>query len=620
MVERAPDSRYDIVVVGGGHAGCEAALASARMGLSTLLLTIRVGDIARMPCNPAIGGLGKGQLVREIDALGGEMGLCIDRAGIQFRMLNRGRGPAVWSPRAQADKARYHERMLDALESCEGLDVSRGEATGVIIEGGRAAGVTVEGGAGIRAGKVVLALGTFPNGLMHIGEQTIRGGREGEPPSEMLSDMLLEAGFERGRLKTGTPPRLLRATIDLDRCEEQAGDPEPSPFSFRTERIERPQVCCHITWTNERTHRLIRDNLDRAPLFSGQIRGTGPRYCPSIEDKVVRFADRPRHQVFLEPEGLDSEEIYVNGISTSLPSDVQEEMVRTIAGLESAEIARYGYAIEYDFFPPRQIHATMESRRVAGLYFAGQVNGTSGYEEAAAQGVLAGINAALSTFGRQPLVLRRSEAYIGVLADDLVTKEIEDPYRMFTSRAEHRLALRQDNADERLMRYGARCGLLPKALWEEMAESRRRVLCAWRRLASGRAGDSSALGLVRRGRAGIEDAWARAGNGPLGLSEREKESLAVRIKYEGYIRRQRRTAERMKALETIRIPEGFRYGEVGAISAEAREKLERFRPDTLGQASRIDGVRAADLSVLHVLLERERRARRVPGEEKKAEG
>ena len=461
---------YDLIVVGGGHAGCEAALAGARMGAGTLLVTIRRGDIARMPCNPAIGGLAKGQLVREIDALGGEMGLCIDTAGIQFRMLNRAKGPAVWSPRAQADKAAYHERMMRAIDGQEGLDLLEAPVGSVIMEGGEAKGIRIAGGDEIRARKVILALGTFPAGLMHIGERQIPGGREGEPPSAGLAGMLEGSGLETARLKTGTPPRLDRGTIDFSRCEEQPGDEDPVPFSFRTEILEVEQVPCHITWTGEETHRLIRANIDRAPLFSGQIRGTGPRYCPSIEDKVVRFAEKGRHQIVLEPEGRDTEEIYVNGLSTSLPEDIQERMVRSVPGLESAGIIRYGYAIEYDFIPPRQIHSSLESRGVKGLYLAGQINGTSGYEEAAAQGLVAGINAARSLRGGEPFLPARNEAYIGVLMDDLVTKEITEPYRMFTSRAEYRLSLRQDNADERLLKYAVRFGLLPKDQWERMKE------------------------------------------------------------------------------------------------------------------------------------------------------
>ena len=600
---------YDVIVAGGGHAGCEAALACARMGMATLLVTIRRGDIARMPCNPAIGGLAKGQLVREIDALGGEMGLCIDHAGIQFRMLNRSKGPAVWSPRAQADKAAYHERMMEAIEAEERLDLLEAEITGLEMAGGAVTGVVTADGRELSAKKVILALGTFPNGLMHIGEKQIPGGREGEPPSRGLSDWLAGAGLERERLKTGTPPRLVKGSVDFSRCELQPGDEDPSPFSFRTGRLVVEQVPCHITWTGEKTHAIINANIHRAPLFSGQIQGAGPRYCPSIEDKVVRFSEKPRHQIFLEPEGRDSEEIYVNGLSTSLPADVQLEMVRSVPGLEGAEIARYGYAIEYDYFPPHQIHATLESKRIAGLYFAGQVNGTSGYEEAAAQGLIAGINAALVLHGRGPFVPGRSEAYIGVLIDDLVTKEIREPYRMFTSRAEYRLSLRQDNADERLLKYAARFGLLPYGQWERMIEARKSIQHARRRLeaenvTTGDAGTVRAARLLQRPGVSLDDIEPLLPAGPLDLRKRERESLEIDMKYRGYIRRQARTVEKLKRMERRKIPDDFKYGEIEALSTEAREKLEKFRPETLGKAARLAGVRVSDVSVLMVFLEK----------------
>jgi len=621
MIIEQPKESYDIVVVGAGHAGCEAALAAARMGFGTLLVTMSIENVARMPCNPAIGGLAKGQLVREIDALGGEMALCIDETGIQFRMLNRAKGPAVWSPRAQADKFQYHKRMLKALEDQENLELLEGEVTSIGVMGGRVVGVEVNGEVFVNTKKVVLALGTFPNGLMHIGDDSFPGGREGEPPSNRLSDNLEELGIERRRLKTGTPARLLKSTVDFSRCTEQKGDEEPFPFSFRTRIRPRNLVSCYITYTNEKTHELIRRNLHRSPLFAGKIKGIGPRYCPSIEDKVVRFPDRTRHQLFLEPEGLDSDETYINGLSTSLPRDVQEEMLKTIPGLEDAEIVRYGYAIEYDFYPPYQIYPSLESRKIEGLYFAGQVNGTSGYEEAAAQGLMAGINAVLSLRGEEPLVLGRHQAYIGVLIDDLVTKEIDEPYRMFTSRAEHRLLLRQDNADERLYRFAVRLGLLPRSIWEEMIARRRRIARAATalqkkripaavcnpilvKLGEGEVGEPTrASKLIQRPRIRIEHLEGVLEDIIGTLSKEEMQALEIRIKYDGYIKRQKRMAETVLQMDNVRIPEAFSF-DIEALSTESREKLKRFKPLTLGQASRISGVRFSDLSILMVYLKK----------------
>ncbi|MBD3180476.1 MAG: tRNA uridine-5-carboxymethylaminomethyl(34) synthesis enzyme MnmG [Candidatus Latescibacteria bacterium] len=616
------ENRYGVIVVGAGHAGCEAALAAARMGVETLIVTLSLTDIAGMPCNPAVGGLAKGQLVREIDALGGEIGLAIDETGIQFKMLNRSKGEAVWSPRAQADKEAYHLRMLRALKQQKRLEIIEDEAVDLIAGEGEVHGVVLKSGRSIGAEKVILTLGTFPNGLMHTGEDQVPGGRVGEPPAGEISDCLAESGFIRGRLKTGTPPRLARGTIDFSRCEIQPGDTDPRPFSFRTEKIESEQVSCHITYTNREAHKLIMDNIDRAPLFSGQIKGVGPRYCPSIEDKVVRFRDKQRHQLFLEPEGLNSDLTYVNGLATSLPRDVQEGILKLVPGLEDARIVRYGYAIEYDFFPPHQIHASMETRRMKNLYFAGQINGTSGYEEAAAQGIMAGINSARSICGTGPLVLRRDQAYIGVLIDDLVTKDISEPYRMFTSRVEYRLQLRQDNADRRLFRYGVKNGLLDRGWWEGMVSESRNVVRAEVRLFSekldpeicsevlgGRENDKivgrkPAGELVLRPEVELEEVEPYLPGGRLDLSEKERESLKIRLKYRGYIEKQRRNARKMLKMEKMRIPERFEYAGIEAISTEAREKLEEFRPETLGQASRIAGVRRADLSVLMVLLER----------------
>ncbi len=614
---------YEVIVIGAGHAGIEAALAASRMGHETLLVTMSLEDVARMPCNPAIGGLAKGQLVREIDALGGEMALAIDETGIQFRMLNKAKGPAVWSPRAQADKQAYHRRMMAALEDQEHLTLMEGEATDIAATDEAVKGVVIGDDTLIHCNKIICCLGTFPNGVMHIGEESFPGGREGQPPSCRLADRIASLGIERGRLKTGTPARLARESIDFSRCETQPGDDVPAPFSFRTRRIDRPQAPCHITYTNERTHAAIRENLDRSPLFAGRIKGIGPRYCPSIEDKVVRFADRERHQIFLEPEGLESEEIYVNGLSTSLPRDVQERMIRTIPGLEESRIVRYGYAIEYDYYPPHQILPTLESRVVRGLYFAGQVNGTSGYEEAAAQGIVAGINAALSLEGRPAFTLGRHQAYIGVLVDDLVTKEIDEPYRMFTSSAEHRLVLRQDNADERLFRYGVRYGLLPRDLWGGTIGRRKSVARARRTLeglslsadtlpgsadAAGKGaqrGKIGAMDLLKRPEVRLRDLEAQIPPGTLDLDDRGRGALEISAKYEGYIARQRKFIERMIDLERMRIPEDFSY-DIGALSAEARIKLAKFRPVTLGQASRISGVRSSDISILMIFLGRRR--------------
>jgi tRNA uridine 5-carboxymethylaminomethyl modification enzyme len=621
-------NKYDILVVGGGHAGCEAALVASRMGFSVLVITMTINDIAGMPCNPAIGGLAKGQLVREIDALGGEMGRVIDETGIQFKMLNKSKGPAVWSPRAQADKKTYHERMLKALREQRGLDIVEAEATGIIVESGRVVSVEINGGEKISAERVILALGTFPNGLMHIGEKKIPGGRRGEPPARGLTNQLASMGFEKRRLKTGTPPRLKKETVDFSKCEPQPGDHNPSPFSFRTTGIDREQILCYVTHTNKFVHELITRNIDRAPIYSGQIEGTGPRYCPSIEDKVVRFSEKERHQLFLEPEGLESEEIYVNGLATSLPVDIQEEMIKHIRGLEDASIVKYGYAIEYDFFPPHQIYSSLESKRVKGLYFAGQVNGTSGYEEAAAQGIMAGINASLALRGESPLILRRNQAYIGVLIDDLVTKEIDEPYRMFTSRAEYRLLLRQDNADERLLKYAVRYGLLPKEQWKEGIKRRKRVIRAGIRLSgetitkdicnkalkevggkevgeAKRAGD-----LLSRPEVELNMLEKYLPDGPLKLSGREKRSLEIRAKYSGYIKRQGKMAERFIKMDMMKIPQNFSYMDIGALSMEAREKMEKFKPETLGQASRLAGVRAADLSIIMVMLEKDRKEKR----------
>jgi tRNA uridine 5-carboxymethylaminomethyl modification enzyme len=621
--------KYDVLVIGGGHAGLEASHAAASMGCSTALVTMDKFAVGRMSCNPAIGGTAKGHLVREIDALGGIMGILADNTGIQFRMLNKSKGPAVWSPRCQSDRKLYSEAAYQLISSTPNLDIIEESVIEIITDGNKVKGVLTASGKEIQCTTLVLSSGTFLNGLMHTGLKSTKGGRFGEQPSVGITESLHKLGFESARLKTGTPPRIKKASINFDILEIQDGDPNPQPFSHFTDRSKFPfldQVPCHITYTDREVHAILEKGFKESPMFTGVIKGTGPRYCPSIEDKIVRFADKERHQLFLEPEGLDSDLIYVNGFSTSLPADIQIEALHKIKGLEDCELVRPGYAVEYDFFPPRQVDLTLETKLIDGLYFAGQINGTSGYEEAAAQGLIAGINAAAKIKGLPEFVLKRSEAYIGVLIDDLVVKSTEEPYRMFTSRAEHRLLLRQDNADRRLFLYGNRYGLISADSLQKISEDEslinnsitlfntlklhaRKVNSFLENRGLAEIDSTETISkLCKRPELTVKDVVGLLNKGTdplidtLLLNEKALEQVEIELKYEGYIKRQYDMVERMEKYESAKIPLTLNYHNVKALSTEGREKLNKVKPRSIGQASRISGVTPSDISILLVYL------------------
>jgi tRNA uridine 5-carboxymethylaminomethyl modification enzyme len=623
--------KYDIVVIGGGHAGIEAAHAGAKMGCDVALITMDKYALGRMSCNPAIGGTAKGHLVREVDALGGIMAGIADRTGIQFRMLNRSKGPAVWSPRCQSDRKLYAEEAYRVLSNIKGIDIIEDSAVEILAENGRVVGINLASRGFLAGSAVILSSGTFLNGKMHTGLSSAVGGRYGEKTSLGITESLIKLGFEAGRLKTGTPPRLAKGSINWNILEEQPGDEDPQPFSFQTNKDDfpyLPQLSCHITHTDESVHKILEKGFDSSPLFKGIIQGVGPRYCPSIEDKIVRFAEKKHHQLFLEPEGLDGDQIYINGFSTSLPAEIQFEALRKIKGLKNVEMVRPGYAVEYDFFPPHQVDLTLETKKVAGLYFAGQVNGTSGYEEAAGQGVVAGINASAKIIGKPELIIQRNEGYIGVLIDDLVNKSTDEPYRMFTSRAEHRLILRQDNADRRLLKYGYEYGLIDKEIFNELKS--REVLiskavdfCNETKIHANVINDhllSRSLSeidstetvskLVKRPELKLSEILQFVNTtdenkrfaellieNPLALEQTE-----IELKYEGYLRRQDEMIKKLEKYESTKIPSALNYLGIKALSAEGKEKLNKIKPRSIGQALRISGVTHSDIAVILVYL------------------